>query len=239
MELRQLTTAPERQLFGRGLAEARATRGLAAREAARSRLGDAHLAFGYVYAIFAESDDPPEAMLGGFILHDLGTLPQSFPRPDLSHMPARYVLEGSELWSLSTGVGRMAGAAAAAITGLLQAEAVLVYPVIHPVDLTGRYTKFRFAKVGEPLVNPYGVATDGGEIRVQPMLLTGEALGAYVSFGLKAIFPDGGTPALDELDICAGRLRRPIPLDVRHVSGEASTTAPAPIRNRYENGPSA
>lgn len=220
MELRQLITEQERRTFAECLAQARATRGLAAREVARSRLGDAHLAFGNVYAIFDQPGDPTETMLGGFIMHDLATLPQSFPRPDLTHLPARQVIEGSELWSLSTGVGRGAGAAAAAVTGLLQAKAVLVYPVVRPVDLTGRYTKFHFENVGDPLLNPYGEATDGGEIWVQPMLLTGKPLDVYVRFGLDAVFFGGTDPVLRHLNISGfDRLDRAAPDSGRAFAG--------------------
>ena len=232
MELRQLCTQNERQIFAECLAQARATRGLAAREVARSRLGDAHLSFGNVYAIFDKPDDPTEAMLGGFIIHDLATLPQSFPRPDLSHLPARYVLEGSELWSLSTGVGRAAAAAAAAVTGLLQAKAVLVYPVVRPLDLTPRYSKFHFVNAGEPIVNPYGEATDGGEIWVQPMLLTGAPLEAYVKFGLDAMFFGGSDPVLRRLNISGfDRLDRAAP-----GSGRVPEAGPTSTSDQSHNG---
>jgi hypothetical protein len=71
MELRQLTTDRERQSFAKCLAEARSTRGAGFRETARSRLGKAHLAFGYLYALFEDEGDPPERMLAGFGMHDL------------------------------------------------------------------------------------------------------------------------------------------------------------------------
>ena len=126
MELRQLTAENERRIFAKCLEEARATRKSGFRECARSQLGRAHLALGNLYALYECEMDPPERMLAGFILHDLGTLPQSYPKPDVSHLPPHSVLEGGELWSLSPGAGRIARYVGAAVAGLLQAKAILL-----------------------------------------------------------------------------------------------------------------
>src|SRR5216683_1261814 len=126
MELRQLTTEYEREAFSRCVEEARATRGLRFRETQRSQLGRAHLAFGSLYALFENQGESAEKMIAGFRLHDLATLPQSFPKPDLSHYPARFVLEGGELWSLSRGAGRVARVAAGAIVGIRQARGMVI-----------------------------------------------------------------------------------------------------------------
>jgi hypothetical protein len=214
MELRQLTTESDRRIFAECLERARDTRGMSFRETVTSRLGAAHLAFGRVYGIFQDSSAATEAMLGGFILHDLGTLPQSFPRPDLSSLPAKYIFEGSDFWSLSTGVGRIAGAVAGAVAGLLQARALLVYPIVRPVDLTERYTRFHFEKIGEPIPNGFGEGNDGSDLWVQPMLLTGEALASYVRFGLDTLFFTAEEHALRALplhlpDLATPRTDRP------------------------------
>ena len=92
MQLRQLTTDDERQIFGKFLMEARATRGLGFRETRYSQLGRLHLTFGNLYAIFEDESDPVERMLGGFIMHDLATFPLSFPRPGVGHLPPRSVI---------------------------------------------------------------------------------------------------------------------------------------------------
>src|SRR5579871_1082009 len=107
MELRQLTSDHERLTFAKCLAEARATRGIGFRETSHSALGRAHIQFGNLYALFESEGAPTEQMVGGFITHNLATFPQSYPKPDLSHFPPRYVLEGGELWSLSRGAGRI------------------------------------------------------------------------------------------------------------------------------------
>lgn len=95
MELRQLTAENERRIFAKCPEEARATRKSGFRECARSQLGRAHLALGNLYALYECETDPPERMLAGFILHDLATLPQSYPKPDVSHLPSHSVLEGA------------------------------------------------------------------------------------------------------------------------------------------------
>src|SRR5437660_307585 len=101
MELRQMVTDREREVFTRCLAEARTTRGIGFHETARSRIGKAHLQLGDLYALFEGENEPLEQMKAGFAMHDLATLPQSYPKPDLTHLPPESVLEGGELWSLS------------------------------------------------------------------------------------------------------------------------------------------
>src|SRR5438105_3581642 len=142
MELRQLTSNDEREAFAEGLAQARAKHA-GFKEIARSRLTDSLLTFGKPYALF-EDDDGSDRMVAGFVVHDLSTLPQSFRQPDVSHLPARSVIEGGELWSLSPGAGHILRRVAPAVTGLLQARAVLLYPVVKPVDLTIYYAEYGF-----------------------------------------------------------------------------------------------
>ncbi|MGH7949154.1 MAG: hypothetical protein ACREQF_08025 [Candidatus Binataceae bacterium] len=192
MELRELTRDNERQMFEKCLVKARAARGFGFRAKARSRLEKSHLVFGSLYAIFENQSDPAERMLGGFVMHDLASLPQSFPNPDLSRLPARSILEGSELWSLSTGIGRVAASAAAAVAGLRQAKAIIVYPVIRPVDLTSRYAPFNFVNACEPIRNPYGETLQGEELWVQPMILEGEKLEEYIRWGFDFLLGSEG-----------------------------------------------
>ena len=188
MELRQLTSENERRVFAKCLAEARATRGLGFKETVRSQLGSAHLAFGNLYALYERAEDPPERMLAGFILHDLGALPQSYPKPDVSHFPLHSVLEGGELWSLSPGMGRVARNVGAAVAGLLQAKAILLYSLLKPIDLTPSYAQLGFVNACEPVKWPYAETLDGGEIWVQPLILEGARLEAYVRAGFEYLF---------------------------------------------------
>ncbi len=188
MELRQLVSDHEREVFAAYLEEARATRGLGFREKANSLVGRAHLMFGNLYALFEEEGAPAEKMVAGFILHDLATLPQSHPKPDLSHLPPKSVIEGGELWSLSHGAGRVARAIGAAVAGILQARAILLYSVYRPMDLTPAYKSLGFVDASEPVLWPYVETLDGGEVWIQPLILEGAALEKYVRAGFDFLF---------------------------------------------------
>ena len=192
MELRQITTEDEREVFANCLAKARATRGIGFKDAARSQLGKAHLAFGGLYALFEGNGEPADKMVAGFRMHDLATLPQSHPRPDMSHLPAESVLESGELWSLSRGSGRLASRAAGTIAGILRARAVLIHAIVKPVDLTDFYRELGFLNACEPLEWPFARTIEGGKIWVQPMLLEGEGLEEWIRLGWELLFQSSG-----------------------------------------------
>jgi hypothetical protein len=175
MELRLLTTEAERELFAHHLESARKTRGAGFVEARRSRVGEVHLKYGQLYALYDENGPMPGEMLGGFVMHDVGSFPQSFPKPDLSHLAPWSILEFGELWSRAKGAGLLSQRGAVIVTGLLQAQAMLVYPICKPWDLTGGYNGL-FEKVCEPVEWPYVRTIDGGPIWVQPMTLAGVKL---------------------------------------------------------------
>ena len=197
MELRQLTTEHDRQVFAKCLAEARATRGIGFRDTARSQLGKAHLSLGGLYALFEATGEAADKMVAGFRMHDLATLPQSHPRPDMSHLPPEFVLESGELWSLSHGAGRVASRAAGAIAGMLRAHAVLIHPILRPVDLTDFYRELNFANAAEPVEWPFAKTMDGSKIWVQPMLLEGEGLDEWIRLGWELVLRSSdGTRAL-------------------------------------------
>jgi len=183
-----MITDHERQIFATCLAQARATRGIGFKETAHSVLGKLHIQFGNLYALFEEEGAPAEKMTGGFITHDLATFPQSSPKPDVSHLPPRYVLEGGELWSLSRGMGRIAHHVAAAVAGLLQAKAIIVYPMIDPVDLTTPHLQLGFVPASERVKWPFLKTLDGRDIWAQPLLLEGERLDQYVGAGFDFLF---------------------------------------------------
>jgi hypothetical protein len=187
MELRQLTTRAERRMFGACLEKARATRGSGFRERQASQLGRAHLSFGRLYGLYRAADEPIESMLAGFQYHDLASFPQSLPKPDISHIPARFVLEGGELWSLHPGAGRIASYMAGAVAGILGAKAILLYSLYHPINLTGSYVRFGFENACEPVTWPYIETLDGAEMLVQPLILRGPRLEAYIGSGLEQV----------------------------------------------------
>jgi hypothetical protein len=187
MELRQLTTENEREIFATCLIKARSTRGAGFRDRSRSRLTESHLTFGDLYGLFENDGEGQPQMVGGFAMHDLATLPQSHPSPDMSHLPAHQVFEGTELWSLSRGIAPIAASAAAAVAGIMQAKAILVYPICKPFDLSAPYARFNFRGC-EPVKFPYGQTNDGEEIWVRPMVLEGDSLEEYVRFGFDFLF---------------------------------------------------
>lgn len=227
MELRQLSSENERRVFAKCLAEARATRGLGFKETVRSQLGSAHLAFGNLYALYEREADPPERMLAGFILHDLGTLPQSYPKPDVSHFPSHSVLEGGELWSLSPGMGRVARNVGAAVAGLLQAKAILLYSILKPIDLTPSYAKLGFANACEPVKWPYAETLDGGEIWVQPLILEGARLEAYVRAGFDYLFHVPGDRRALRFNIDFPARPESTAMEARNAAEAASAAPPA------------
>lgn len=188
MELRQLSTDNEKELFATFLEKARATRGLGFREKPGSMLGRAHLMFGNLYALFEQEGEPPERMIAGFVLHNLATLPQSYPKPDLSHLHPRSVIEGGELWSLSTGAGRVARVVGAAVAGILQAKAILLYSLYRPTDVTPAYRSLGFVDASEAVRWPYVETLDGGDIWIQPLILEGDKLEEYIRSGFDHVF---------------------------------------------------
>jgi hypothetical protein len=177
MELRRLKTDLERRAFARRLSEVRAMRGAGFSETQRSVIGEVHVAFGNLYGLYDEHD--PDEMIGGFAMHDLAMFSQSYPKPDLTHLPPEKVFECGELWAVAAGAGRLLRHAGAIIAGELDALALLVYPIFKPWNLSGGYKTF--VRASDPIEWPYARTLDGGKIYVQPMVLEGEALAAGIA----------------------------------------------------------
>lgn len=181
MELRLLTTEADRRIFAHRMEDARARRGVAHfRETRKSSIGKVHLDYGQLYALFENDGDPAEAMMSGFIVHDIGSFPQSYPKPDLTHLPPRSILECGELWSYAKGAGILARRGAAILAGLMQIRAILVYPMLDPWDNTVSYSQTNFVKAGEPIPWPYCETLDGGRVLVQAMVLEGDNLARLI-----------------------------------------------------------
>src|SRR5260370_2788203 len=107
MELRLLTGESDRKIFAERVEQVLAKHGNGFKERPRSRLAEIHLSFGNLYALFENDGDPAERMIAGLMMHDLEMFPQTCPRPDLSHLPPRSVLEGGGLGSRSMGAGTL------------------------------------------------------------------------------------------------------------------------------------
>jgi len=178
MELRLLKTELERRAFARRLGEVRAMRGAGFSETQRSVIGEVHVAFGKLYGLFDERGATPHEMIGGFAMHDLAMFSQSYPKPDLTHLPPEKVFECGELWASAAGAGRLLRHAGAIIADSLEAQAMLVYPIFKPWNLSGNYKNF--VRASEPIEWPYARTLDGGKIYVQAMVSEGEALAAGI-----------------------------------------------------------
>lgn len=179
MEMRLLENEAERAAFERGLTQARATKGSGFGEKRRSRLGRVHMAFADLYGIFDETSDEPDRILAGFATHSLDLFSQSYPKPDLTHLPPEEVFEVGELWALSLGAGVAARHGCAIALGLAGATTLLIYPIVSPWDLTKGYPDYR--PVDAPIAWPFAETLDGRKVLVQAMVLDGDNLQRQIS----------------------------------------------------------
>jgi len=175
------------------MVRARAGKGLGFSETPLSVLGAIHLDHGGVYALYDEEGSEPDEMLAGFVIHNLATFPQSYPRPDLAHLSAEHVYECGELWALAPGAAQLVRHAGYILAGLKEAQAILVYPMLKPRDLTFFYKTF--SRAGAPILSPYMKTLDDGEIWAQAMVLEGSALEMTVNVATSVCFEsfDGET----------------------------------------------
>jgi hypothetical protein len=172
MELRLLETDAERNIYRAGMMEARATKGGKFRETARSRVSEIQLTFARLYGVFDEAE--PNQLLGGFSIHCLNEFSQSFPIPNLGHLPPSGVYEAGQLWALSHEAALAMRKGSMILLGLLQAQGLLIYPIIIPRDISQFYKVFK--RVGPPFELPFAETLTGGTVYMQAMLLEGDEL---------------------------------------------------------------
>ncbi|MBF6567795.1 MAG: hypothetical protein IVW54_02840 [Candidatus Binataceae bacterium] len=180
MELRYLTTDRQREIFGERLAHARANVGLKFKEKSRSQLARIQLMFGNLYALYEDEQDSDESMISGVAMHDLEMFPQTCPKPDLTHLRPSSVIEMSDFWSLSKGAGMLVWCGAAVQVAHQNPGAILVYMVVGPGKRLASYLAAGFAKVGESFVYPYLETAEGGEVKVQTLILEGARLAKLI-----------------------------------------------------------
>jgi hypothetical protein len=216
MQLRLLTRIEDRQVFAHMLVETRILKGAGFGETARSLVGEAHLAFGKLYALYDEQSGESHQMLAGFVLHDLGSFPQSYPRPDLTHFPPEEVLEMGELWASVAGSARIVRQAAQILIGLLKAKAVLVYPIVRPWNLSHPYDP-DCDRLGDPIDWPYARTLDGGKIFVQAMVSQGEKLARMVELAGRPGF-------VANADLTCINFHTPFPMSTRQRARVCSTS---------------
>lgn len=198
MEIRLLRVTEQRRFFADALNKARATIGFT--EKPGSCLGRIHLQFGDLYGVFDNTTNP-DRMLAGFALHPLDRFAQSYPKPDLTHLPAHTVFEVGELWSFSPRAAVIARWGYGLVAGMRQAHALLIYPIINPWDLTRLYP--RFETVGTPIRWPFAQTLDGGGVCVQPMVAQRGGLDALIT-----MVSQGGFEAVD----ACSRIQFPDPI---------------------------
>ncbi|MBV8774827.1 MAG: hypothetical protein JO166_21210 [Deltaproteobacteria bacterium] len=172
MELRLLETDAERNAYRAGMTEARAARGGKFRETLCSRVSEIQLTFARLYGIFDDAD--PNGLLGGFSIHCLNEFSQTFPVPNLSHLPPSGVYEAGQLWALSHEAALALRKGSMILVGLLQAQALLIYPLIIPRDISQFYKVFK--RVGAPFELPFAETVTGDKVYMQAMLLEGDDL---------------------------------------------------------------
>jgi hypothetical protein len=180
MEMRLLSSVDERREFAHNLVATRISKGAGFSETRRSLIGEAHLAFGRLYALYDDKGTEPNQMIAGFVLHDLGTFPQSYPRPDLTDFPPEAVIECGELWAQAAGSAQIVRQAAWILAGQLKSKAVLIYPIFKPWNLARAYNH-DFDRAGEPIEWPYAQTLEGGRIHVQAMVSAGEKLANMIA----------------------------------------------------------
>ena len=168
------------------MVRARAGKGLGFSEAPKSVLGEIHLNYGEVCALYDEEGAEPDEMLAGFVIHNLAMFPQSYPRPDLTHLSPEHVYECGELWALAPGAARLARHAGYILAGVRKAKAILVYVALKPRDTTSLYKTF--ARAGEPIPWHYITSLDGTPHWAQPMVLEGLALEMTVNVATAVSF---------------------------------------------------
>ena len=192
MELRLLETDAERNTYRAGMMEARAAKGGKFRETARSRVSEIQLTFARLYGIFDEAD--PNRLLGGFSIHCLNEFSQSFPIRNLSHLPPSGVYEAGQLWALSHEAALALRKGSMILVGLLQAQALLIYPLIIPRDISQFYKVFK--RVGPPFELPFAETVTGDKVYMQAMLLEGEELRRQVELASRDGFETRRSHAL-------------------------------------------
>ncbi len=105
------------------------------------------------------------------------------------------MIEGSELWSLSPGSGRVAKIVAGAVVGMMQARAMVLYSLVKPIDLTRYYYEDGFINACDPVPWPYVETLEGETMWVQPLILDGIALERYIRAGFDLRLPGARTSA--------------------------------------------
>jgi hypothetical protein len=197
MELRLLKTETERDRFRASMSQARETRGGKFRETASSRVSEIQITFGRLYGLVNETD--PSHLLGGFSIHCLNEFSQSFPTPNLSHLPSSTVYEAGQLWAFSHEAAQALRKGSMILLGLLQAQALLIYPLIIPRDVSSLYRVFK--RVSPPFELPFAETVKGEKVYMQAMLLEGDGLRQQIQLASRCGFETRDGHAVIRFDV--------------------------------------
>lgn len=192
MQIKKILSIDEKTIFKANMDLSRAQRkGGGFHETDKSRLGEIHLKYGELWALF----DDNNKMIAGAVLHDLATLPPSFFKPDLSQYPPDKVIEGSELWSLSPNAALMFQKGMMIILQKRDINCFYCYVPMTPIDLRPFYAGFE--PLAEPFIWPWVVTNEGEYTWCQPLGLK-EASLAKVMESMKGTYKfDGNILHLD------------------------------------------
>ncbi|MBV8056980.1 MAG: hypothetical protein JO071_17295 [Deltaproteobacteria bacterium] len=151
-------------------------------------MSEIQLAFARLYGLFDETN--PDELRGGFSVHCLNEFSQSFPIPNLSYLPPSAVYEAGQLWAFSHEAALALRKGSMILIGLLQAQVLLIYPLIIPRDVSTLYRVFK--RVGPPFELPFAETVTGDKVYMQAMLLEGDELRQQVELASRDGFETRG-----------------------------------------------
>ncbi|MFN4174926.1 MAG: hypothetical protein ACK4HV_07490, partial [Parachlamydiaceae bacterium] len=210
MQIKKIISEEDRALFKKNLDLSRAQRkGGGFRETEKSRLGEMHLKFGELWALFDDDDK----MIAGAVFHDLATIPPSFFKPDLSQYPLDKVIEGSELWSLYPNAGLIFQKGMMILLQKRNVACFYCYVPTTPIDLRPFYAGFE--PLSEPFIWPWVVTNEGEYTWCQPLGLKEASLN-------KAIEPLIGSYFFDGISLILNKVSwvKPVKEDIETIKNE-------------------
>jgi hypothetical protein len=222
MILHLVSTEAEQSAFARAaLRAARQNCGAEITLSPGATMADLHAHFSRAYMLLDDGPHAEHIPIAGFALHSLSEFAQSHPEPALSHLCPGNVFEIGHLWCTRNKL-RPLLKGLLILSGLLQFDALLIYPVMTPRDYTAEFKTFR--RVTKPIA--VSSRDKAATVWIQGMLLEADDLrvaasqamghGFKIQAGFQSIEFMGGWNSLEDDD---------------HASGEA----PASEFQRYVN----
>jgi hypothetical protein len=172
MVLHLVSTEAERAMFVRAAQRAgRQNRGAEITLSPGASMADLHLYYGRAYMLLDDGVSQERTPIAGFAFHSLDQFAQSHPDPALGHLGPGGVFEIGHLWCATRHKLQPLLKGLLILSGLLQIDALLIYPAMTPRDYTGEFQSFR--RVTKPISVP---SRDDAAVWVQGMLLQADDL---------------------------------------------------------------